>query len=62
MIDSAIAEGVRDSSVALSPQEEHALAQDVSYAVASLSVEEILRDLTDDIGRDEVQSQLDMLS
>lgn len=62
MIDAAIAEGVRDSSVALSPHEEHALTNDVSHAVDSLTVDEILRDLIDATSREDVQAVLDMLS
>lgn len=62
MIDSAIAEGVRNSSVVLSPNEEHNLTQDVQHADRSITAEDILRELIDDLSREEVQAQLDMLS
>jgi hypothetical protein len=62
MIHVAIADAVRDSSVALSLDEEMQIAQDISYAIDSLTAEEVLRDLIDDIGRQRVQQTLNALS
>jgi hypothetical protein len=60
MIHSVIADAIANSSVAISPQEQHALAQDISYAIDSISKEEMLIDLFEDI--EQVRRVMDELA
>jgi hypothetical protein len=59
-IESAIADGVRQAHLPI--EEESHVIDHVIHAVTSVPASDVLRDLVDDLGREEVQRRLDALS